>query len=405
MNNNKEKGLISNTTQEQEKVILIGEEKQNSSNKDIKIKQSSKKEETVFKKKIYVDTPLRIFVLAGFIFVFAFLSLIFLKKGLETKTYSSLYYNERSTLNYKVYLKPNPYFSESYLDKGNQYIASLIDYIDADFNYDFSASNQFNYQYRYTIKADVTVNEKGDTSKVLYRSSDVLVPEKTLQYDGSNNFSIRENLKIDYDKYNSVVSSFKKDYSLALESQLKVTLYVFMNGTYKEIKQPISSSQTLTLNIPLTEQTISIGMNYKDVNDASVVEEYSNVEPINIVFFALFGVALIVSLVLTVKLVRFLNKIRVKGTEYDRILGTILKDYEGIVARVKKVPDFNGRTVIELESFDEILDISEKLDKPILFIEMHKHQKSWFIIVNHNEIYKYSLKLVDVDKASNEKKN
>ncbi len=388
MSNGKEKSL---NTEEQEKVIMINDNKND-------------KNKSKLNKRIYIDTPLRIFVLAGFVFIFAFLSLIFLKKGLETKTYTSIYYSEKSNLDYKVYLKENPYFNEPFLTKGNQYIASLINYIDADFSYDFSASNLIDYQFRYLIKADVTVYEKGDTSKILYKSSDTLLPEKTVQYSGASTYSIRENVKIDYDKYNNIVSSFKRDYSLALESQLKVTLYVFMNGTYKEIKQPLSSSQNMSLTIPLTEQTINISMNYKEVNDANVVEEYSNVETINIVFFVLFGVSLIASLVLTVKLVRFLNKIKTKGTEYDRILGTILKDYEGIVARVKKVPDFSGRTVIELETFDEILDISEKLDKPILFIEMHKHQKSWFIIVNHNEIYKYSLKLVDVDKASNEKK-
>lgn len=394
MNNDK---VTSLNTEEQDKVIMINESK-----KEIKEKSTNNKNK--FNKKIYIDTPLRIFVLAGFVFVFAFLSLIFLKKGLETKTYSSIYYSERSNLDYKVYLKENPYFNEPFLTKGSQYIASLVNYIDADFSYDFNASNLLNSQFRYLIKADVTVYEKGDSSKILYKSSDTLLPEKTVQRNSTSNYSIRENIKIDYDKYNNIVSSFKKDYSLALESQLKVTLYVFMNGTYKEIKQPLSSSQNMSLTIPLTEQTINISMNYKEVNDANIVEEYSNVETINIVFFVLFGITLIISLVLTVKLVRFLNKIKTKGTEYDRILSTILKDYEGIVARVKKVPDFSGRTVIELESFDEILDISEKLDKPILFIEMHKHQKSWFIIVNHNEIYKYSLKLVDVDKASNEKK-
>lgn len=382
---------------EDEKVIMIKEDKKDDF--------GTRKGKSKLKKRIYIDTPLRIFVFAGFIFIFAFLCLIFLKKGLETKTYTSIYYMEKSNLDYKVYLKENPYFDSPYLTKGNQYIASLIDYISADFNYDFSASDLMNSNFRYLVKADVTVYEKGDSSKVLYKSSDTLLPEKTVQNNGSSYYAIRENIKINYAKYNDMVSAFKKDYSLALESQLKVTLYVFMDGAYKEIEQPLSSSQNMSLTIPLTEQTINIGMSYKDVNDANIVEEYSNVETINIVYFVLFGITLITSLVLTVKLVRFLNKIKTKGTEYDRILGTILKDYEGIVARVKKVPDFNGRTLIELETFDEILDISEKLDKPILFIEMHKHQKSWFIIVNHNEIYKYTLKLVDVDKASNEKKN
>ncbi len=392
----KEKKVVADT-EEQENVIVIKDKLNNDKN------NGSKKNK--LKKTIYIDTPLRIFVHVGFIVIFIMLSMIFLKNALATKKYTSLYYNEKSNLDYKVYLKENPYFDEPYLGKGNQYIATLIDYVDVTFNYNFNASDLLDFNYRYLVKADVTVYEKGDTSKILYKSSDTLLPEKKAKLTGANKYSINENVKVDYAKYNDIVSAFKRDYSLALESNLKVTLYVFLdNGVYKELKQPITSSQTLSLTMPLTEQTVNINMSYKDVNDANVVEEYSNVETINIIYFVLFGVSAVISAVIAVKLVRFLNKIKTKGTEYDRILGLILKNYEGIVARVKKVPDFSGRTVIELESFDEILDISEKLDKPILFIEMHKHQKSWFLIVNHNEIYKYALKLVDVDKASNEKK-
>ena len=172
-----------------------------------------------------------------------------------------------------------------------------------------------------------------------------------------------------------------------------------MNGKYEKISQPLSSSQTMSLSMPLTEQTINIGASYKEINSADVVEEYSILETINIVYFVLFGISTLAAAITAIILIRFMRKIRVKGTAYDAKLSYILKNYEGIVARVKKVPDFKDNTVIELESFDEILDISEKLDKPILFIEMHKHQKSWFLVVNHKEIYKFALKLVDLDKA------
>ena len=70
MSNGKEKSL---NTEEQDKVIMINDNKND-------------KNKSKLNKKIYIDTPLRIFVLAGFVFIFAFLSLIFLKKGLETKT-------------------------------------------------------------------------------------------------------------------------------------------------------------------------------------------------------------------------------------------------------------------------------------------------------------------------------
>lgn len=382
-------------------------ENKNKEKKD-KININVKKEETknnkVVSKKIYVDTPLRVFILVGTVVIFSMLSLIFLKNGIGTKTYTNIYYSERSGLDYRVYLKPNPYFTETFLGKGRQYIANLIDYVDIDFSYNFNASDFIDYNYRYMIKSDVTVYEKGDASKVLYKKSETLVPEKTLNFVNSNSYMIRENVKIDYDNYNSIVASFKKDYSLALESDLKVTLYVFMNGKYEKIEQPLSSSQTMSLSMPLTEQTININMNYKEINDADIVEEVSIVETANKIYYALFIISAIIAALFAVKAVRFINKIRVKGTEYDKILSRILKDYEGVVARVKKVPDFSNNTLVELETFDEILDISERLDKPILFIEMHKHQKSWFLVVNNNEIYKYVLKLVDVDKANFKKK-
>ena len=360
---------------------------------------NQKKKKNALNKKIYVDTPLRIFIIVGFIIIFVILSFIFLRKGMQTKTYSSLYYNERSNLNYRVFLKPNPYFSEKYLGKGKQYIANLIDYIDIDFNYDFSASDLLNYNYRYLINAEVLVYQKGDTSKVLLKQPYTLLPEKKMNYTNSNSYSIRENIKIDYGQYNNVVAEFKKDYSLAVESTLKITLFIFFNGNSEIVEQPLSSSQTMVLSMPLTEQTINIGANYKEINENNIIEEYSNVETINIIYFVLFGISTLLACITAVILIRFMKKISIKGTPYDAQLSHILKNYEGIVARVKKVPDLKDYTVIELESFDEILDISEKLDKPILFIEMHKHQKSWFLVVNGKEMYKFALKLVDLDKA------
>ena len=44
-------------------------------------------------------------------------------------------YNEKGTVEYKVFLKENEFFQKDYLKENNQYIASLIDRITANFNY------------------------------------------------------------------------------------------------------------------------------------------------------------------------------------------------------------------------------------------------------------------------------
>jgi hypothetical protein len=47
-------------------------------------------------------------------------------------------YSETSNIDYKVLLRENEFFDNNYLESDKKYIASLIDYIDANFNYKLS---------------------------------------------------------------------------------------------------------------------------------------------------------------------------------------------------------------------------------------------------------------------------
>ena len=51
-----------------------------------------------------------------------------------------VHYDDKSDLDYQVALKENQYYDKTYVEKNNQYIASLIDYIDAYFRYDLNVN-------------------------------------------------------------------------------------------------------------------------------------------------------------------------------------------------------------------------------------------------------------------------
>ena len=113
----------------------------------VKKKENLKKQSVLFR-NIYIDTPYRVVLgLLAIILLTAITTLSF-RWGVQLETINSIYYNEKSDLDYKVYLKENNYFQEKYLGKDRQYIAGLIDYISADFKYELNASNPFDYQYR-----------------------------------------------------------------------------------------------------------------------------------------------------------------------------------------------------------------------------------------------------------------
>ena len=61
-------------------------------------------------------------------------------------------------MDYNVYLKTNEFYKTTFLPKDKNYISTLIDYVDANFNYTFKSAEDFELEYTYYIEADLVVN-------------------------------------------------------------------------------------------------------------------------------------------------------------------------------------------------------------------------------------------------------
>ena len=86
-------------------------------------------------------------------------------------------YSEKSNIDYNVFLKDNDFFENDYLIKDKEYIASLIEYIDAEFDYELSLDeDNVSYRYFYRIEADVDVVRK-NSGKSLYSTTETLLDE------------------------------------------------------------------------------------------------------------------------------------------------------------------------------------------------------------------------------------
>ena len=92
----------------------------------------------------------KIGVFLFFIFVCFFLGVYLLLSFFDLNKTYYVGYTEDSDLDYKVFLKENSYFKEPFLEKDGEYISSLIDYIDADFDYTIKMNEDIsNYKYTY----------------------------------------------------------------------------------------------------------------------------------------------------------------------------------------------------------------------------------------------------------------
>ncbi len=327
-----------------------------------------------------------------FLIVFvALLCLVFIYFGISSREQKSVSFSEQGDADYRVYLKENDYYQTPYLEKGMSYVASLIDYIKIDFNYNLNSSRESNLNYKYRIDAQLIITERGNENAVLYLE-DIPIKEEVVGSEKLN-AAINESINIKYDDYNAKVNSYKQNYSLSVSSKLIVKMHIEADGNSEGINDSeFNSEHDMTVSIPLSEQTLEIMFDSNGINERWQIQQYSNFNPINYIYLAIGIILAIVSLILIVKVVSYLYKRRQGESEYTRIKNKILREYDRLIVETKEIKDQkNYRSEIIVNSFDELLDARDNLEVPILFYEDYNQKSSTFMVIDGSHVYKYKI--------------
>ena len=140
------------------------------------------------------------------VFVSSFLTTLYLAtKSFEYQNSKQIDYHENQTTDYKVNLKPNDFYSESSLGKNMIYIASLIDSIDISFNYDFNIEEAALIDFDYKIMADLIISSPNGTNNY-FEKEYTLKDTKTTTLNHEEKLNLQEQVTIDYDHYNQLMT-------------------------------------------------------------------------------------------------------------------------------------------------------------------------------------------------------
>ena len=322
-------------------------------------------------------------------------SYIFINKSIVIQEAKNVSYEEHGNADYKVFLKDNIYYEDKYLDKNMSYIANLIDYISVDYNYKFKADTLFDGEYSYKIRADLEILNAENKTLFFTKKYD-LIKEKTFTIENQNEYNIVENIKIDYDHYNSLANGFKSSYGVDTESNLIVYLDLYRNIDQNSINNPnINGKGTIKLTIPLSEKAINIKMDSMEINNKNVITSLDDYYLEDIKYLIIGIISLIVSLYLFIKIVKRLSRLSISPTDYDKTLKKILNQYDRLIVTTSSMPNLEKNNIIKLKEFVELLDAKDNLHKPIFFIEVTPHQKAYFFIQDDDNIILFTLKNID----------
>lgn len=311
-------------------------------------------------------------------------------------------YKENGTVEYKVFLKENEFFQKDYLKENNQYIASLIDRITAEFNYVLEMSEDIEYKYNYKVNAEVNVKEKG-TSNSLYRFDEVIIPETSNTVLNGESILLKETIDIDYNYYNDLIKKFVSVYGLDdIESTLDIVMYVKAEGNCEEQVENADNESTISISIPLTTKTMAIDIESDLIDDSSFLacEEKSDLSVL--IIFTLLIVAG-TDLFLIYSLGKYVVSTRTAENVYEAEIKKILNNYSSYIQKINNEFNLSGYQVLKVDTFTDMLEIRDTIQEPILMLENKNKNGTYFLIPSKTKIlYSYGLKVEEIKKQMEE---
>ena len=348
------------------------------------------------------------------IIVITFLSVAFFLIYVNRSRDYTVGYKEDSKVDYKVFLKDNDFFDEKYLGLESKYIASLIKYINATFNYEISMDERnVDYRYSYRIDAIVDVTES-KSSKPLYHKTTELKKVEEQTSNGKKNVVITENLDINYNTYNDLINQFVKVYGLDdLNSTLTISMHIDVVGSCESFESDSNNGSVISLVIPLTTKTVGIDIKNNLIEASDNVIVCNDSSPLTVIYAIIATLLVVLAAFFVHKLVKYVLITRTAETIYDIELKKILNYYHSYIQKISNNVDvktdgeslqidnsskFKDCQFFKLEAFTDMLEIRDSLNAPILMSTNATNTATYFIIldVKNKAVYMYSLRINDI---------
>lgn len=291
---------------------------------------------------------------------------------------NSIYqYTTFQNTDYKVYLTPNEFYTQDYLEKDNLYLKDLTKYIEFNFLYNYNASMKENINCKYDILSTLYI-EYSNTGQVVLEKEHPIIENKTIQQQYSNKIDINEKINIDYQKYNGEVEKFKEQFNLP------ITAYLVINFNVQagiENQEKISTSKvTIYLNQPAYE----IKVKDSDEEQNTILETEGVNKNTN---FILLNTGILLFSISLGYLLYQIWKIQLKENQKIQVkVSKILKKYREIIVELEYKPNFEMKNVVDVKEFDELIDVEEEIRNPILFFE--DEGQFVFLIMDDNVVYR-----------------
>lgn len=307
-------------------------------------------------------------------------------------------YTEDAKVDYKVSLKENEFYEKGWQNAGQAYVSTLIDKVLADFDYtlQMNADNVV-YAYSYTVDAQLKIMDN-NTNVPIFQPTFPIKSVPRTEVKNKPSLTLREQVMIDYTKYNELANNFLNTYLLTgTSSSLIVTMHINVISACEQFTGDNANTYTVSLNIPLTKQTSNITMTSSvPTSETKVVACSSALDP-NIFLVASLA-SLFVELVLIAILIAYAYLTRNHDVNYTIRVKKLLNSYKSYIQRLENPFDTKGYQLLYVSTFEEMLGIRDTIQSPVLMYENIDRTRAQFLIPTATKIlYVFEVKIDNYD--------
>ena len=324
--------------------------------------------------------------------VTATFSIIF--ANLDANTYVD--YQQSGSALYHAYLNENEYYEEERLNGSHAYISSLIHHMDVDFRYQSQmAAADVTYQYQYRVDVQLVI-EDTKTKAAIYNPTETILGPTTKTYMGQN-LLLTPSVDIDYVAYNQKAKDFIEKYRLtSITSYLNVTMYVDVVGMSEQFAADNGGQYSIQVQIPLAQNVLKPQISSSiPTGPQKILSNPNEGRNVFMVLAIIFGVLDAGAIgVLTV----YTLKTRDAHVDYDRKVQKIVNNYKSFIQKINNSFDRTGYQILEISTFNELLEIRDTLQLPILMHENEDKTCATFMIpVDSRLLYVFEIKVDNYD--------
>lgn len=330
--------------------------------------------------KKYMDKRIRTGLLIFLILIFLFslnnlIQAFQIPDTIEEKV-SIAGYEQKSSFNYVVILKPSSLYDTSTLGPGKTYFTEIVDRIDTLFLYEFRSDQPVGISGNYEVTAIVRTE--------LWEKNFTVVPEK--DFSGT---SFNVSLPLTLTPYNEVVSSIGNEIGVQAKEPKLELLYKINTTVIADDKQ-VKETLTTTVIIPLQKKSFEIGGDLSSSKPGSIMKTEQVLQE-NVVKNRIYSSAVTILILLIFLLVRSRTEnIHLEINKMEEKIAKIQKKYGDWIADVKKLPKFTQEQIfIPLKSMEDLIKVAEELGRPVIHVRHGGNH--YYCILDGQTCYEYTI--------------